>query len=74
MLDKLEYELKKLITLIERNREDRACCGGRRRLKRTFSRVRKALEIEKQKPNTAESAADLANIESLLEELAKEAG
>lgn len=74
MLSKLEYELQKLINLMEQQKEKPSrCCGGRKRLRNTFSRVRKALEAEKKKPNTAESAEDLARIESLLEELAKEA-
>ena len=63
MLGKLEYELQKLITLMEKQEKSR-CCGGRKRLKRTFSRVRKALEVEKKKQNTAESVEELAKVES----------
>jgi hypothetical protein len=74
MLGKLEYEIKKLISLVEKDKEQiRRCCGGKRRLLGAFNRVQKALEIEKKKPNTADVTEDLAKIESLLEELAKEA-
>ena len=73
MRDKLEFALKKLIKLVEAERKrKRGCCGSRSRLKKAFYNVENELEIEKKKPSTVESIEDLAKIESLLKELAKE--